>query len=97
LDRCKAIPVPVRHDALPRAVSVQELVRAGRVEPGREAQDESVIQAADDLGATPNLYAGPSKKFGSSSTIERLLKTAKTPKDEDGTASVPSKRVPKPD
>ncbi len=97
LDRCKAIPVPVRHDALPRAVSVQELVRAGRVEPGREAQDESVIQAADDLGATPNLYAGPSRKFGSSSTIERLLKPGKAPKDEDGTASLPSKRVPKPE
>lgn len=96
LDRCKAIPYPVRHDALPRAVSVQELVRAGKVEAGRENQDESVILAADELGATPNLYAGPSKKSGSA-TLDRLLKSSKPVKDTEATANAPSKRISNPD
>ncbi len=94
LDRCKAIPFPVRHDALPRAVSVQELVHAGRVKGG-DANDDSIIRAADDLGATPNLYAGPNKKgsFGSSAR-ERIL-NPKSPKNDPETASATNKRSAK--
>jgi len=95
LDRCKAIPCPVKHDALPRAVSVQELVRAGKVKGNEEDGDTSILKAAEDLGATPNLYAGPSKKGAWGSTgLDKFL-NPKSPKNESSQASSTSKRKAK--
>ena len=68
-ERCQALSCPVCIDALPQAVSVQELARAGR-EPSKAAElleagadltaelrtpDPEIINAGSELGATPNL------------------------------------------
>jgi hypothetical protein len=53
--RCQCLSCRVRCDALPQAVSVYDLVKAGRGEAG----SEDVLQVApigQDLGLTPTLY-----------------------------------------
>jgi hypothetical protein len=49
--QCQSLSCRVRCDALPQAVSVQELARLGR-----DAADGAPPAAAGDLGATPTLY-----------------------------------------
>jgi hypothetical protein len=51
-DKCECLSCRVRFDALPQAVSVFELVHAGKAAPG----DSELVPAGQDLGVTPTLY-----------------------------------------
>jgi flagellar basal body P-ring protein FlgI len=54
-DLCGSLTSRVRCDALPQAVTVYDLVRAGRGQDSPE-NDTELIPAGQDLGLTPNLY-----------------------------------------
>jgi hypothetical protein len=53
--RCKAVTCRVRVDALPQAITVQDLARLGRSQPAA-AGDAAITASAAELGATPTLY-----------------------------------------
>jgi flagellar P-ring protein FlgI len=54
--RCESLSCRVRSDALPQAVSVFELARAGKTGDLLNA-DGQVVAAPQDLGGTPNLFS----------------------------------------
>jgi hypothetical protein len=51
-DHCECLTCRVRFDAVPQAVSVYELVKAGRAAPG----ESELLIGGQDLGGTPTLY-----------------------------------------
>jgi hypothetical protein len=51
-DKCECLTCRVRFDALPQAVSIYDLAKAGRDNPG----EGELVPAGQDLGATPTLY-----------------------------------------
>jgi hypothetical protein len=51
-DHCESLTCRVRLDAVPQAVSVYELVKAGRAAPG----ESELLPGGQDLGGTPTLY-----------------------------------------
>jgi hypothetical protein len=61
-DQCRCLGCRVRCDALPQAVSVHDLVKAGRGKPGK-ANGGEALPGGQDLGLTPTLFeaARPSR------------------------------------
>jgi flagellar basal body P-ring protein FlgI len=53
---CQCLSCQLEADALPQAVSVQELARAGVGDPEGLLADEEILNAKPDLGVTPTLY-----------------------------------------
>jgi hypothetical protein len=52
-DHCEALTARVRFDAMPQAVSAEELVKAGKQKGGDGSE---LVLPAEGLGATPTLY-----------------------------------------
>jgi hypothetical protein len=52
-DRCEVLTCRVRFDAMPQAVSAEELVKAGKEKMGEGGE---LVVPAEDLGVTPTLY-----------------------------------------
>src|SRR5262249_52316043 len=76
-DSCQCLSCRMRVDALPQAITVYDLVKAGKGKSGA-AGDAELLPAGQDLGATPTLYEtgrGP-----------------KPPLFDDAPASKPAKR-----
>ena len=55
--RCDCLSCRVRSDALPQAVSVFDLAKAGQHGDNLLNPDGEVVAAPQDLGATPTLYS----------------------------------------
>lgn len=53
---CECLSCRLEADALPQAVSVQELARAGEGDPEGLLADQEILNARPDFGATPTLY-----------------------------------------
>jgi len=84
-DQTHSLTCRVRNDALPQAVSVYDLVKAGKNKT-KEGEEGLAMDAKPDPSATPTLYA-PSKPAGkSSSKDEEALLKKKAGKQEKATA-----------
>ena len=59
-DRLHCLNCQVAVDALPSAMAVEDIARAGS-EAGDSGLDAEIIQAHGSLNATPNLFSGPKK------------------------------------
>jgi hypothetical protein len=76
----------VRCDALPQAVSVQELAKLGREKPGQATLDVELVPAGQDLGVTPTLFDNGLSTFSSRARQQQvLLDDGKSPKSKRGT------------
>ncbi len=57
-NRCDCLSCRVRSDALPQAVTVFDLAKAGKNGENLLSPDGEVVAAPQDLGATPTLFGG---------------------------------------
>jgi hypothetical protein len=81
---CHALSSRVRCDALPQAVSVYDLVKAGRSKKGWE-ETEDIVPAGQDLGSTPTLYE-TGLHSGGALDAQTLLNDKKTGKEAKSAA-----------
>ncbi|MSR30366.1 MAG: hypothetical protein EXR99_02560 [Gemmataceae bacterium] len=80
-DQIQALTCRVRNDALPQAVSVYDLVKAGKGKSGKGGE-ALVFEGQVDLSATPNLYAKPGASRRPASPEGDLLAPGKAIKDK---------------
>lgn len=78
-DTTQALTCRVRNDALPQAVSVYDLVKAGKMKKGKGEEIGLAMDARPDPSATPNLYA-PVKPLTFSSTEDQEALLNKNPR-----------------
>jgi hypothetical protein len=52
----QCLKCPVAVDALPQAVSVYDLAKGGKGDPGLQKTEQEILKAQREFGATPNLY-----------------------------------------
>lgn len=81
-DTTQALTCRVRNDALPQAVSVYDLVKAGKMKKGKNEEFGLAMDARPDPSATPNLYA-PVKPLSFSNTEDQEALLNKKPETKE--------------
>jgi hypothetical protein len=81
-DTTQALTCRVRNDALPQAVSVYDLVKAGKMKKGKGEEIGLAMDARPDPAATPNLYA-PVKPLSFSNIEDQEALLNKKPASKD--------------
>ena len=89
-DTTQALTCRVKNDALPQAISVYDLVRAGKSKKGKGEDIGLAMDARPDPSATPNLYA-PIKPLSFSSTDDQEALLNKKPASKEKATAERSK------
>jgi hypothetical protein len=89
-DTTQALSCRVRNDALPQAVSVYDLVKAGKMKKGKNEEIGLAMDARPDPSATPNLYA-PVKPLSFSNTEDQEALLNKKPATKEKATAERSK------
>jgi hypothetical protein len=69
-DHCKCLTGALAVDALPQAIAVEELARAGAEDPEFQKADPELVKVRHELGATPNLFDGGKQPHSSATAAK---------------------------